>query len=278
MAIDTIINADEQIEIIFDLIATDSEDDQLIYTIEEYPLNGTLSLSGKTVTYISTSDSEISDQFLFTAFDGEYYSNYGTVSLNINGINDPPKGVAQEVLMTSIGIVDIDLIGIDPEGDTLEFTIIEYPIYGSFVIENSAVRYTSEIGLQKDQFSYIVSDGEFTSSQSSVTILLDEENNLLSGEQILESFNYMTPNGDGQNDAFIIAGIKLFPSNTLYIFDVQGVLVFQQMNYGQAGELFDGSSNINAVELPNGTYYYVLDYTDVDGKVSQMNGFIQLLR
>ena len=50
------------------------------------------------------------------------------------------------------------------------------------------------------------------------------------------------------------------------------------MNYGQAGELFDGSSNINAVDLPNGTYYYVLDYTDVDGKVSQKNGFIQLLR
>ncbi len=88
----------------------------------------------------------------------------------------------------------------------------------------------------------------------------------------------MSANNDGVNDEFVIAGINLFPNNTLYIYDVRGLEVYKQINYGENGELFKGISNFNGSELPNGVYYFLLEYKDTDGSIKTKTGFIQLLR
>ena len=88
----------------------------------------------------------------------------------------------------------------------------------------------------------------------------------------------MSANNDGVNDEFVIAGINLFPNNTLYIYDVRGLEVYKQINYGESGELFKGFSNLNGSELPNGVYYFLLEYKDTDGAIKTKTGFIQLLR
>ena len=92
------------------------------------------------------------------------------------------------------------------------------------------------------------------------------------------AYNYMTPNGDGVNDEFRIQDLELFPNNTLYIFNSQGIEVYRQMNYGQNNQFFDGTSKVYNDYLPNGTYFYIFEFISDENISSVKKGFIQILR
>ena len=47
-----------------------------------------------------------------------------------------------------------------------------------------------------------------------------------------EVFNLVTPNNDGFNDYFKIAGIENFPENQVLIYNRWGVLIYEMENYG----------------------------------------------
>jgi gliding motility-associated-like protein len=72
--------------------------------------------------------------------------------------------------------------------------------------------------------------------------------------------NAFTPDGDGINDTFVIAGLENFPLNKLQIFNRWGALVYETENYENN---WTGSSinplNFLTDQLPTGTYYYILD-------------------
>lgn len=88
--------------------------------------------------------------------------------------------------------------------------------------------------------------------------------------------NGFSPNGDGTNDFFVIDGIGEFPGNILYIYNRWGNLVYKKKEYANQ---WDGRSNVNGVmfgeELPNGTYYYILDL-NIDQK--PLNSFVVIRR
>jgi len=85
-----------------------------------------------------------------------------------------------------------------------------------------------------------------------------------------------TPNGDNKNDVFDI-GAANAEWITVKIFNSAGVLVFESDSY-QDGNLWDGY-NMNGVELPEGTYYYLIDMK-VTGKTQpvQFRSFVEILR
>ena len=92
-------------------------------------------------------------------------------------------------------------------------------------------------------------------------------NNASPSEDDLEVFNAVTPNGDGDNDVFIIRNIELYPENTVRIYNRWGVIVYEVSGYGQNGQFFKGESNGRATiktekQLPVGTYYYVIEYNN----------------
>ncbi|WP_299244458.1 gliding motility-associated C-terminal domain-containing protein [uncultured Aquimarina sp.] len=58
------------------------------------------------------------------------------------------------------------------------------------------------------------------------------ETNNLSGDTQINIFNVITPNGDGVNDAFIIAGLAAYPNNSIKVFS-NNTLVFETNNYHQ---------------------------------------------
>ena len=70
-----------------------------------------------------------------------------------------------------------------------------------------------------------------------------------------EMFQGISPNGDGVNDHFTIPEIEYYPNNQLLIFNRWGAEVFQRKPYLNEFEGIDDSGN----NLPDGTYYYVLD-------------------
>jgi gliding motility-associated-like protein len=79
--------------------------------------------------------------------------------------------------------------------------------------------------------------------------------------------NVMTPNGDGLNDLFIIRGLELYEDSKVEVFDRWGTKVYTNSNYKND---WDGG------DLPDGTYYYILDVDDPQGTVHK--GILTILR
>ncbi len=75
--------------------------------------------------------------------------------------------------------------------------------------------------------------------------------------------NGISPNQDGANDRLIIPGIRRLPQNRIAIYNRWGSLVFEQENYKNdwGGEFNVGNPLIDIDgKLPDGTYYYVIDF------------------
>ncbi|MFA7274864.1 MAG: gliding motility-associated C-terminal domain-containing protein, partial [Crocinitomicaceae bacterium] len=83
--------------------------------------------------------------------------------------------------------------------------------------------------------------------------------------------NGFTPDGDGYNDYFVIPGITDTSSVTLTIYNRYGNLVYQSKAYNND---WDGTSSENGMELPDGTYFYVLEMTGSDAK----SGYVYINR
>ncbi|MBT8235447.1 MAG: gliding motility-associated C-terminal domain-containing protein [Bacteroidia bacterium] len=85
-------------------------------------------------------------------------------------------------------------------------------------------------------------------------------------------FNQFSPNGDGTNDRLRINCLELYPNNSIEIFNRYGSLVFEAQNM-TAENTWDGTRNNK--EVPDGTYFYILDLGD--GSEIQ-KGWIQIIR
>lgn len=77
-----------------------------------------------------------------------------------------------------------------------------------------------------------------------------------------------SPNGDGVNETFMIAGIAQY-EHTLTVFNRQGLMVYTSNDYKS-----DWKGTWNGDMLPDGTYFYILNYDD--GK--KMTGYVQIKR
>ncbi len=75
----------------------------------------------------------------------------------------------------------------------------------------------------------------------------------------------ITPDGDGLNDEFIIFCIGELPDNHLEIYNRWGQLVFETDNYDNS---WAGTSQ-NGERLPEGPYYFILEYTSPDGVIQE---------
>ncbi len=88
----------------------------------------------------------------------------------------------------------------------------------------------------------------------------------------------ISPNGDGKNDTFIIPGILNSQPNTVTIFNRWGNVVYEKDNYqndwyGQTDRAFDLLASDGL--LPDGTYYYIIDFK---GNKSNVKSFIYVNR
>ncbi|MFS4494099.1 Ig-like domain-containing protein [Maribacter sp. 2308TA10-17] len=99
----------------------------------------------------------------------------------------------------------------------------------------------------------------------------------------IEIFNVITPNGDGIHDTLTISGLENYPVNTIRIYNRWGVLVYTTNAYNTQGNVFDGTSLGRVTvqvdnKLPVGTYFYILDYEDVNGNTKSLSGYLYLNR
>jgi gliding motility-associated-like protein len=83
----------------------------------------------------------------------------------------------------------------------------------------------------------------------------------------------ITPDGNGSNDEFIIFCIGDLPDNNLQIFNRWGQLVYETDNYDNSWE----GTSFNGEPLPEGPYYFVLEYQSPDGLI-QTKGSLTIVR
>ena len=85
------------------------------------------------------------------------------------------------------------------------------------------------------------------------------------------AFQGISPNGDGKNDYLIIPGVMRTTPNTLTVYDRIGNIVFEAKDYGNnwGGESNLGNPLLSGDGLlPDGVYFYILDYYGVRPRVS----------
>jgi len=102
----------------------------------------------------------------------------------------------------------------------------------------------------------------------------------VSKEGAIEIYNGVSSNGDGHNDGFSIKGIEDYPKNRLKIFNRWGVLVYEKEGYTNS-EPFRGYSNGRSTiergkKLPQGTYYYILEYENSHNQTQTKSGWLYL--
>jgi gliding motility-associated-like protein len=83
--------------------------------------------------------------------------------------------------------------------------------------------------------------------------------------------NIITPNGDGDNDAWDVKELKDLDQYDLTIVDYSGKVVYESTNYLNDWSAVDKSSN----NLPDGIYYYLLHHR---GNHTELKGFIHVIR
>jgi large repetitive protein len=82
----------------------------------------------------------------------------------------------------------------------------------------------------------------------------------------------ITPNGDGKNDFFIIKGTQ-GKSVSLVVFNRWGNKVYEN---GQYDNTWDGTPNAGGIigdgKLPQGTYYFIVEFSD--GETKPIHGYV----
>jgi len=90
-----------------------------------------------------------------------------------------------------------------------------------------------------------------------------------------------SPNGDGTNETFLIAGIDepCFDnlSISLTIFNRWGDVMYAIPNYRNSFA-WNGEWQGKGKQAPAGTYYYTIEYLNANQEVQKLSGFIELMR
>ncbi|MDO6852529.1 gliding motility-associated C-terminal domain-containing protein [Cellulophaga lytica] len=114
--------------------------------------------------------------------------------------------------------------------------------------------------------SFPIDEANVDNNIASVAVSIEPRSN----DECGFMFNQFSPNSDGVNDFLRINCIETYPNNTLTIFNRLGSEVYSVTNYQNN---WDGTWKKG--DLPNGTYFYVLDLAD-GSEVKK--GWIQIIR
>ncbi|NQZ75620.1 MAG: tandem-95 repeat protein [Ekhidna sp.] len=275
----------------------DSEIDLESINLITVPLYGSVyPNSDGTITYQGDLDESTVDSLTYTIADIEGgVSNIGIVYIQLmtSAVNESPEAnpdVAQIqqgdtlIVDSMLGLLSNDT---DPESDQLTLISILYE-GGSYPLGTTVSLPQGALAIYRDgsysffpnpsflgtiQMEYQVSDGQSTAN-STLTITVVEQSIPSVGE--VEVSMIITRNNDGLNDYLKIENIDAFPENSVFIFNRWGNKVWQTKGYENlnSNKRFEGIGNTSSAgELPDGTYFYVIEKGDGSGSVK---GFLTL--
>ncbi|WP_454952216.1 T9SS type B sorting domain-containing protein [Capnocytophaga granulosa] len=159
--------------------------------------------------------------------------------------------------------------------DKVQITILDNDKSGARIEQNGnvVIPQGAPAGEYTLTYSLCMKDHPTICAEAKVKIVILEDKPIV-------IHNGISANGDGVNDGFMIEHIEGYPKNNLKIFNRWGVLVYEKDGYTNS-EPFDGHSNGRATisaesKLPQGTYYYILEYQDTAEQTHTKKGWLYL--
>ncbi len=196
----------------------------------------------------------------------------GDTSFLVGGpqCNQPLECVPDTARTFQVTPVDIEVLvnDTDPDGDIIFITgITTDPTNGvADINSDGTITYIpNEDFVGVDSFYYSVSDGSDECVALVIVYVLPDEPNIFIP-------NGFSPNGDGVNDEFEITDIESYPQNDLIIFNRWGNKIWEAKGYLNEWR----GTNMDNEDLPDGTYYYILNLGDENK--TQYAGFVVIHR
>ena len=161
---------------------SDPDGDPLHLVSVTQPAHGTAVIaSGGAVTYTPAPDYFGTDTFTYVATDGTI-PVMGTVTLQVNGIQDPPVAVDDAATVEEDDRVVVDVLAndYDPDGDRLVLAALEDPSSGVAVYRpDRTIEYIPNPDFSgTDYFYYAVSDGNGGTARARVTVTVTGTNDV----------------------------------------------------------------------------------------------------
>ncbi|GAA4836125.1 hypothetical protein GCM10023331_21700 [Algivirga pacifica] len=261
--------------------ATDAEKDVLGFTLAQMPEHGEviLSLNGH-FTYTPFADFNGEDRFSYIVQelnrgDGAL-TDTSWVLLSVLAQEDDPM---LEDISVDLDVgeseVEICLDQVDADGD---FLVIEELIneadHGTVTVDQEEVCITyrpEDTFYGRDSIQLLVCEEEkgkcdTVNIQVQVSLALEEG-------QLLNVYNALSPNQDGQNDRWIIQGIERYPDNVVKVYNTQGMLLYEEKGYNNHDKCWHGTYKREVVQ---GTYIYVIEFTAENGQPVNLRGFLEV--
>lgn len=170
------LQTDEDTPLSITLTGFDVDGDALTFSVAIDPTMGQLSGTPPDLMYTPNPDEYGLDSFTFEVFDGQT-TGQAVVDITIDGTDDPPVGTALAIVVDEDDSVRIDLVGVDPDGDSLTYEITTPPTQGTVNGFGASQRYTPNPDYNgPDQFEYTVSDATTTSAPVTADITVTPVN------------------------------------------------------------------------------------------------------
>ena len=194
-----------------------------------------------------------------------------TIIITVTGL--PPIAVRDDVLTDPNTPVTIPVLvnDIQTDEDPLKLcsdgAIVIRPANGTVIVDHNSgtITYTPNPGFSGiDSFVYQICDPE--GSDTAIVYIKVSE---------CELPTVITPNGDGINDRFELPCPALSPIS-FFVFNRWGIEVFRSESYGASSNYFDGT--YKGSPLPDGTYYYVIKYTNVHNEQVNKANYLTIHR
>jgi gliding motility-associated-like protein len=110
-------------------------------------------------------------------------------------------------------------------------------------------------------YAVTVTNSYGSSTTRYITVVVNED-------YFITPHNILTPDGDGENDIWIVENITSYPESEVVIFDLRGTILLKTKNYKN-----DWDGTFNNQPLTVGTYYYVIRIGNL-----RKNGFITIVK
>ena len=233
-------------------------------TISVVPTN--FSLTDPSITY-TWSYNGIVDASLTTS--SINVTNYGTYSVTINNLGC----ISTKQIEVTLDTADIP-IGTNGECVGVNYILTASPINGSFTPDITNVSYVwtnasgTVVGTNANTFnvSEYVRNNTSTTFPSTFTVTINtipegctDSQSFVVASSVCTIQKGISPNNDGDNDSFDLRGLNV---KQLEIFNRYGKKVYSLANYTNE---WKGQSD-KGQELPDGTYYYVIDQNNGETK------------
>ena len=159
----------------FVAVSVDPNSKPLSYSVSVQPLHGSVSVLDNVFTYTPSANYSGLDAFSIVASNDICSSENGVINVVVNAVDDVLTVDSFTTNLDKNTTVDVELTGVDLDGETFDYVVVDSPVHGELSGTAPLLTYTPEadfVGV--DSFTYKITNTAEESTLGTVTINVNE--------------------------------------------------------------------------------------------------------